>query len=100
MGIGPADLRKGDKVYVFSGGNVPFILRECVDGSTITDPRDISGSLENLAPEGACTKPRAKITGSSCASLVGEAYVHSIMNGESIAVGEQGTIDWRWIRLK
>jgi len=43
IGTGPADLRKGDRVWVFSGADAPFILCERVDDSPTTDPRDILG---------------------------------------------------------
>lgn len=54
VGIGPDYLEKGDQVWDLMGGEVPFVLK----------PTD----LENT------TRP--------CYKLVGESYVHGIMNGE------------------
>jgi hypothetical protein len=31
IGMGPSDIRKGDRVYVFGGGRVPFVIRPAVD---------------------------------------------------------------------
>lgn len=56
IGIGPPSTRSGDQVWVFDGGNVPFVMR-------------------NLDEEqGSC--PRL--------SLIGDAYVHGIMDGEAM----------------
>lgn len=49
MGLGPRSMQPADEVFVFSGGDVPFILRQ-------------SGSGEHR--------------------LIGEVFVHGIMNGE------------------
>lgn len=56
IGIGPSSTRTGDQIWVFNGGNVPFIMRDlCQD-------QDVGPRL----------------------SLVGDAYVHGIMDGEAM----------------
>ncbi|KAH7090241.1 heterokaryon incompatibility protein-domain-containing protein [Paraphoma chrysanthemicola] len=57
IGIGPPQTKSGDKVWIFSGGNVPFVMR-----STDEDNE-------------ACPQMR----------LVGDAYVHGVMDGEAMA---------------
>jgi hypothetical protein len=57
MGIGPEGTRAGDQVWVFHGGNVPFVMRKVGKGE------------EGDAP---------------LLKLVGNAYVHGIMDGEAL----------------
>ncbi|KAF7555877.1 hypothetical protein G7Z17_g1800 [Cylindrodendrum hubeiense] len=56
MGIGPVGVRPGDEVWNLIGGHVPFILR--------------------LSSQNRCDG------GDRCYRLVGESYVHGIMDGE------------------
>ena len=51
LGIGPAQVQPGDKVYVIIGADVPFILRKTNDAGL---------------------------------KIIGEAYVHDIMDGEAL----------------
>ncbi|KAJ4301911.1 hypothetical protein N0V90_004007 [Kalmusia sp. IMI 367209] len=60
IGIGPPDMAKGDEAWVLFGGNVPFILRPL-------------GHAESW-----------KCKNSNDYTLVGNAYVHGIMDGEAI----------------
>ena len=57
LGLGPVDVAKGDEVFILLGGNMPFILRKK------NLPLDVSQA-------------------SSLHTLVGDAYVHGIMDGE------------------
>jgi hypothetical protein len=59
IGIGPAQTRDGDQVWVFNGGNVPFVMRK----------------LETEKME--CLQ----------LTLTGDAYVHGIMDGEATIDG-------------
>lgn len=56
IGIGPPYTSPGDQVWVFKGGNVPFVMRDA-------------------SAEG---KDQPQLT------LVGDAYVHGIMDGEAM----------------
>lgn len=58
LGLGPSDIRNGDQVYIFEGGNVPFIVRK--------------------APNRIILGEQAE----KCFELVGDCYVHGIMDGE------------------
>ncbi|KAJ4310661.1 hypothetical protein N0V94_008334 [Neodidymelliopsis sp. IMI 364377] len=57
MGIGPERTRAGDQVWVFHGGNVPFVMRK------VGKEEEGDGPL---------------------LKLVGDAYVHGIMDGEAL----------------
>ena len=60
LGLGPWSVRPGDEVWVISGARTPFVLRKSSsDESSDTEKR----------------------------SLIGESYVHGIMNGEAISDG-------------
>jgi hypothetical protein len=58
IGVGPPDTRPGDQVWILYGGQVPFVLRNI----TQEDNRE---ELEK-------------------GTLVGDAYVHGIMDGEAM----------------
>ncbi|CAH0017910.1 unnamed protein product [Clonostachys rhizophaga] len=75
LGLGPSTMAPGDAVYVIAGGCTPFILRE--------RPGDITSSSDE--PE---AKPEY--------SLIGEAYVHGLMNGEIMRC--EG-MEWANIRI-
>ncbi|VUC32491.1 unnamed protein product [Clonostachys rosea] len=56
MGIGPVGVRPGDEVWSLIGGHVPFVLRPSSHGNGTASVK--------------------------CYKLVGESYVHGIMDGE------------------
>ncbi|KIM94387.1 hypothetical protein OIDMADRAFT_136327 [Oidiodendron maius Zn] len=57
LGLGPRDMEVGDQVFILSGSNVPFVLRESE-----------TAQVNPLLP---------------AYSLVGDCYVHGIMYGQS-----------------
>ncbi|KAK7960663.1 ankyrin and HET domain protein [Apiospora saccharicola] len=59
MGCGHLDTQAGDRVWVFRGGRVPFIVRPRDDGSGVKEEADQY-------------------------TLVGECYVQGIMQGEGV----------------
>ncbi|KAI5917018.1 heterokaryon incompatibility protein-domain-containing protein [Camillea tinctor] len=90
LGVGPAGMAAGDQVFLLCGSQVPFVLRD--------DPRVRAcrgAKLETLfsnaeqtyieAGKGA-KQMKAETTCHSshadCYSVVGDAYVHGIMDGE------------------
>jgi len=68
MGIGPRTTVVGDKVHVFKGGNVPFIVRK--DGLVIADG------------DGNVSDPSITSVGDSF-RLVGDCFVYGLMDGEA-----------------
>jgi hypothetical protein len=63
IGTGPITAKVGDEVWVLFGGNVPFVVRRASSSSG----RDGSANAEELTCE-----------------LIGDCYVHGIMNGEAM----------------
>lgn len=66
MGIGPQNTRNGDQICVFDGGPVPMVLRS----AEVSAPSHISHSTPSQQGH---------------FLLVGECYVHGLMNGEVVA---------------
>jgi hypothetical protein len=60
MALGPAIIRQGDQIYVFAGGHMPFVVRDAGSGEIIPFV-DGKRNVNNL---------------------LGECYVHGIMDGE------------------
>ena len=56
IGIGPPQVKPGDQVWVFKGGNVPFVMR----------------------------KGKNQEAGAEQLTLIGDAYVHGVMYGEAV----------------
>jgi len=71
FGLGPKDTRKGDRVAIFFGSNVPFVLRE-----------------------------HEWEMGGRGWQLIGETYVHGAMEGEVIGLWEQGLVEAVTIPLR
>lgn len=58
FGLGPVQTQAGDEIHIISGGNVPFVLRRSANGA---------------------------VTGAEAHhTLLGTAYVHGIMDGETL----------------
>lgn len=68
IGIGPPEIQPGDQAWVIYGGRVPFILR--------TQEQD------NV------------LDGAHAFTLVGDAYVHGIMDGQAVGDGHQAQNVW------
>ena len=72
MGIGPRNLTRGDQVVILKGGSLPFILRK-------VDSTDVDG------------KP--------VYSLLGEAYVHGLSEGEGLRDRKDVEDSGTWTRI-
>jgi hypothetical protein len=71
MGLAPPKAKPGDKIAIIAGAQVPFVLR-----------------------------PRFGLQSStSFNTLVGEAYVHGVMDGSFVKVNDEGIPEWNIIRL-
>jgi len=75
MGVGPRNMEMGDQVVILKGGPLPFILR-----------RDRSPENADLANE-------------ECFTLIGEAYVHGLSDGEGIRDMKNPDEDAEWHRI-
>ena len=80
MGIGPKDIKPGDTIALFKGGPLPFVIRKTV--SRVQHAEEIE---------------QMKF------SLVGEAYVHGISDGEVLEQARRNDIkaedDDRWFKV-
>lgn len=63
LAIGPSDTRIGDTIAQFAGGDVLYVIRETIDTVTPTTAAPVAESYPTW-------------------SLVGETYVHGLMDGE------------------
>jgi hypothetical protein len=72
MGVCPDTAQAGDEVVILPGGGVPLVLRRRTQSS--------GGELDN----------REQSTGTW--SLIGESYVHGMMDGEALRPSEDGSI--------
>jgi hypothetical protein len=70
IGWGPEKTKVGDVIVVMNGGEMPFIVRQ-IEGMPL-------GSIEKGALD--CT-------------LVGETYVHGLMNGQALKAVEKGKLN-------
>ncbi|KAF1942827.1 hypothetical protein EJ02DRAFT_421800 [Clathrospora elynae] len=68
MGIGPPHMAPGDQVWFLYGGKVPFIMRK-------TESQNVNDGRHKL-------------------HIVGDAYVHGVMDGEAVADGHQAHNIW------
>ncbi|EHK48139.1 hypothetical protein TRIATDRAFT_298334 [Trichoderma atroviride IMI 206040] len=70
FGLGPQKLEPGDRVAVLFGSGVPFVLRKC-----------------------------PAIAGRRAWRIIGECYVHGIMQGEVVRKWELGTSEAQMLLL-
>ncbi|KAI1734809.1 hypothetical protein F4680DRAFT_330937 [Xylaria scruposa] len=90
IGTGPVDTKVGDSVMVLLGSRVPFVLREDAQPSRRCTGQDIevlfSDRASYRAGEGAKVQKDETIrcydSHQSCYRVVGDAYVHGVMQGE------------------
>ncbi|VUC32867.1 unnamed protein product [Clonostachys rosea] len=76
LGLGPVAMAPGDAVYVIAGGCTPFILRERPSDATSSGEKTAEADLEY--------------------SLIGEAYVHGLMDGE---ITKRDGMEWSTVRI-
>ncbi|KAK4034957.1 heterokaryon incompatibility protein-domain-containing protein [Parachaetomium inaequale] len=82
LGLGPCSVAVGDVVCVLPGASGPFVFREDREGGVKLED-DQNGSPENSDDGSGDDRSTVKRL-----RLIGESYVHGIMNGE--AVGLEG----------
>lgn len=92
IGVGPRNMSKGDRVYVLNGSQVPFILRRgpqfpACQGHGIETLSSGTAPQRTYMPAGKDAKAQIgqKVcheVHKDCYYVIGDAYVHGIMNGE------------------
>jgi hypothetical protein len=75
LGLGPNALQVEDEVYVVNGSKVPFVLRKA-------DRSNLDRQSEDETP----------ITPSPMLRLIGDCYVHNVMDGEVCRNGRNNSI--------
>lgn len=79
IGIGPVDAQVGDEIHVLSGARVPFVFRRSVPDE---QGRDGGNDNDEEMKE---------------YSMIGESYVHGLMNGEAL---QRGGFEWEGICIR
>ena len=98
MGLGPPDMRVGDRVVILRGGPFPFIIRPRTNATETTlspadEDRRADGSHDDITSE------RSGHRGPVMWTLVGPAYVHGISEGELLEDMEDPENDDSWQRV-
>ncbi|KAK0619676.1 hypothetical protein B0T14DRAFT_519668 [Immersiella caudata] len=83
MGLGPIGTSVGDRVYVLFGGKTPFILRRVESGERV-------GLHHNIKDIAAAYRADCKV--------IGDCYVHGIMDGEKMPYDPTASIDFAFHR--
>ena len=81
LGIGPNCVQEGDVIYVLSGAQTPFVLRR------ITGPENEEAGMH--AKSSAQRLQQSEVQDLRYV-VVGECYMHGIMDGEVVAASDQG----------
>jgi hypothetical protein len=68
LGLGPANIRSGDKFFILLGAPTPFILRDAGE-------REVRWMVH---------QPEYGSRQQECFEVVGDAYVHGLMDGEAM----------------
>ncbi|KAK4185609.1 hypothetical protein QBC35DRAFT_476227, partial [Podospora australis] len=77
MGLGPVGMRVGDQLHILLGGKTPFVLRPAESGDEVGFFRDIEDMVGRIDKE-----------------VVGDCYVHGIMDGEEMSHLQTDEIDF------
>lgn len=94
IGVGPRNMSTGDRAFILKGSQVPFILRKahqsvpCL-GDRIETLNSATASQPTYLPAGKDAKPPeyqqvCHEVHTNCYYVIGDAYVHGIMNGQAM----------------
>lgn len=99
IGVGPRNMSIGDHAFILHGSQVPFILRSAdrpvaCRGDRIETLSSATGSQPTYVPAGKHAKApdQQKVcyeTHSGLYFVIGDAYVHGVMNGEALRLETQ-----------
>lgn len=94
IGVGPRNMSVGDHAFILHGSQVPFILRsadravacqgeriETMSSATASQPTYVLAGKHAKAPEQqkVCYETHTELN-----YIIGDAYVHGVMNGEAL----------------
>ena len=105
LGLVPADAKKGDLICILYGCSVPVVLRKYIDGRPAAKQRakcdhpDCPGKGRHglsdnvlIHHDGSTTSVPNGVSGKEHYELIGEAYVHGMMDGEAFGVKREHKI--------
>jgi hypothetical protein len=93
MGIGPPDCQVGDYVSIIAGAGVPYVLRERDWFEYMMDSRNRDSNVVVMSDDS------SQIFGHSVFTVLGESYVHGVMDGSALPIGADGIPEWQILKL-
>jgi hypothetical protein len=90
MGIGPSECKAGDRVAVLGGAGVPFVVRKRNFLEYNLDSRNRDGKVMFVNDVSLLL---------NTFTLVGESYVHGVMDGSAVPVDDKGRPQWDTLHL-
>lgn len=98
--LAPKDTGEGDLVCILHGCSVPVILRK-IDNrvhDTNGTKRDNEGNPVNEPPK--CATCKLQLHSDVYYKLIGECYVHGMMDGEAFSIQRDKNIKHQWFELR
>lgn len=87
FGWGPDQTRPGDVVCILNGSPIPFILRPATTGGFEWGPGQPTPGDLLVVDDGGPVRMVLRPEKNGCYEIVGDAYVHGIMDGEGMELG-------------
>lgn len=107
LGLAPVKCKKGDLVCILFGCSVPVLLRKYVDGKAVRNLHECDCKHVNCKCEQTKSKSVPSKSGESGQvvprihyGLVGECYVHGMMDGEAFRVLKEKGLDYEMFDLE
>jgi hypothetical protein len=91
MGIGPSECQVGDRVALIAGANVPYVVRKKDFWEYSLDSRNRDGNYVVVNDDSSLMFKTF--------TLVGESYVHGIMDGSAVLVDDNSRPLWDILHL-
>ena len=100
LGLAPKNTKEGDLVCILHGCSVPVVLRKVENKGRATNgiKRDNDGVPVNEEPT--CPKCKLKLQADVYYKLIGECYVHGMMDGEAFSHQRDKNIKHQWFELR
>lgn len=94
--LAPREAKKGDKVCILYGCSVPVLLRECREERQAMITANHDGETNPSASARRTSAVEARVT----YKVIGECYVHGMMDGEAITYQQQKKIEHQHFDLR
>ena len=100
LGLAPVKCRKGDLVCILFGCSVPVLLRKFVNGKAVRTLEECDCKQVNCK----CERNKSNESGQAMPEihykLVGECYVHGMMDGEAFRVLKEKGLEYEMFDLE